>query len=225
MVSRKGRVAEFNRMQERQKQALRQKQAQTRKVRADTLKAAQRVELEKLAAQFQERRTEMKDRHAAQIVEQKAKWRQLSAERKKVWADYRKAFDIPEREQQAGDRITHIRSFYEAARGKTWPSDRQDDQRSPAVRDFNNAAEGRPAEPRRASDGSLVGEFRNAADPTQAAEPTKAGDTGGPAEQLQQQEAEKGWRARRSAAERKADGSYRPRDRDPGRGRSRRGRD
>lgn len=225
MVSRKGRVAEFNRMQERQKQALRQKQVQTRKVRANTLKAAQRVELEKLAVQFQERRTEMRDRHAAQIVEQKAKWRQLSTERKKVWTDYRKTFDIPEREQQADDRSNHVRNFNDAARGKTRPSDRPEDQRSPAVRDFNDAAEGRQAEPRRASDDSLSGEFRNAAEPTQAAEPTKAGDTGGPAEQPQHQEAEKGWRARRSATERKADGSYRPRDRDPGRGRSRRGRD
>lgn len=167
IASRRSRIDQFNRMQQGQKQTLRQRQAQSRRVRADALKAAQRVEIAGLAGEFAQRREDMAARHNAEIAAQKAAWRQLAADRQKVWTDYRKAFGLPEPQQAPVD------------------------ERSPIVRQFDVAAKGceqRPPQPDR-----------------QAPAPDQPG-----------------WRARRSAAERKADGSYRPRSRDPDRSRNRR---
>ena len=48
----------------------------------------------------------MKARHASEVAAQKAVWRQLAAEREKVWSDYRKEFATPEAEQDKADQQT-----------------------------------------------------------------------------------------------------------------------
>ena len=110
-------------------------------------------------------------------------WRQLAAEREKVWSDYRQEFAIKEAEQEnAGQQQSHRDEFREAASGTT-------------------RAEAKPEHERRADQG-------NGADRTLTTEKSTRRD----------------WRARRSAAERKADGTYKKRDRgndDGGRGRQR----
>ena len=92
MISPAARRKQLERQQEIQKQALRKRQAQSRNERAATLKAARRVELAKLSQEFQKDREAMKARHASEVAAQKAVWRQLAAEREKVWSDYRKEF-------------------------------------------------------------------------------------------------------------------------------------
>jgi hypothetical protein len=157
MFSLRARREMFTQMQEGQKTALRNRQAQGRKIRVDTLKAAQRIELHRLAGQFQEDQAMMNKRHSAEIGAQKDAWRKLAIDRKQIWAEYTKEFGQEE----------------SAARSATSTG-------------FNGASSGKASEP-----------------------PSPA-----PPEQ--------GWRARRSATERKADGTYRPRSRDPGRSRRRR---
>lgn len=185
MISPAARRKQFQQQQETEKQALRQRQAQSRNARADTLKAARRVELAKLAQEFQNNRDSMKTRHAAEVAAQKAVWRQLAAEREKVWSDYREEFAIPEpRQDKADGQQSHRDEFREAASGTT-------------------QAVAKPKYERRADKVQ-----RGAADMTPEAEKSTR----------------RGWRARRSAAERKADGSYLKRDRgndDGGRSRQR----
>jgi hypothetical protein len=86
MISPAARRKQFERQQETEKQALRKRQAQSRNERAATLKAARRVELVKLSQEFQKDRDAMKTRHASEVAAQKAVWRQLAAEREKVWS-------------------------------------------------------------------------------------------------------------------------------------------
>jgi len=156
---------------------------QSRNERAATLKAARSIELTKLSQEFQNNRETMKARHASKAAEQKTVWRQLAAEREKVWSDYRKEFAIPEAGQEkAGHQTSHRDGFREAASGTT-------------------RAEAKPGYERRAHKTQ-----KDAAALTPEAEKSSRRD----------------WRARRSAAERKADGSYKKRDRDnDGGGRSR----
>jgi len=60
----------------------------------------------------------MKARHASEVAAQKTVWRQLAAEREKVWSDYRQEFTIKEAEQEnAGQQ--HRDEFREAASGTT----------------------------------------------------------------------------------------------------------
>jgi hypothetical protein len=134
----------------------------------------------------------MKARHAAEMSAQKAEWRDLFAEQAQAWAEYRKAFEIPERNQRRNT----------------------EESRNHARRDeFNEAANGREPHPNRSNGKPLTEHFRDSA----------GGITtpAGPPEQKRRD-----WRARRSAAERKADGSYKTRDRardkdHPGRTRTR----
>jgi hypothetical protein len=114
----------------------------------------------------------MKARHASEVAARKTVWRQLAAEREKVWSDYRQEFAIKEAEQEnAGQQQSHRDEFREAASGIT--------------RDQGNGADRTPTT---------------------------------------EKSTRRDWRARRSAAERKADGTYKKRDRgndDGGRSRER----
>ena len=162
---------QFQQQQETQKQALRQRQAQSRNERAATLKASRRVELAKLSHEFQKDRETMTARHASEVAAQKAVWRQLAAEREKVWSDYRQEFATPEPQQDKGDQHqSHRDEFREAASGTT---------RTEAKREHERTAD-------------------NGAGRIPTTEKSPRRD----------------WRARRSAAERKADGTYKKRDRD-----------
>ena len=105
----------------------------------------------------------MKARHASEVAAQKTVWRQLAAEREKVWSDYRQEFTIKEAEQEnAGQQ--HRDEFREAASGTT-------------------RAEAKPEHERKADQNQ-----GNGGDRTPTTEKSTRRD----------------WRARRSAAERKA---------------------
>lgn len=158
VFSRRARQQQFQRQIEGQKQDLRKRQAQRRQGRADTLRASCRLELSWLSETFQKQRAEMLTRHAGEASKQKAVWRQLAADRAKVWSDYRKAFETGEPVQE---------------------------QKSDSPRQFNDAATGRSQHPDKPKQ-----------ERTPPVEPKKCD-----------------WRARRSAAERKADGSYKTRER------------
>jgi hypothetical protein len=167
MVSGAERYRQLDKLQQNQKQDLRQRQANSRKIRADTLRAARRHEVAQLSQQFERDRAAMKMRHAAEVSRQRTDWRELASERQKVWSEYRQAFQRSEPEREDITQGSPTRDqFHEAATAT----------RSPEVK---------PAQP--------------AADITESAADRSA---------------TKGWRARRTAAERKADGTYRPRNRD-----------
>jgi hypothetical protein len=174
MISPAERRKQFQQQQETQKQALRQRKAQSRNQRAATLKASRRIELAKLSQEFQKNRETMKARHASEVAARKTVWRQLAAEREKVWSDYRQEFPTKEAEQEnAGQQRSHRDQFREAA-----PETAR--------------AEAKPEHERKADQNQ-----GNGADRTPATEkPTR-----------------RDWRARRSAAERKADGTQKTRQR------------
>ncbi len=169
----------FDQVQESQRQTLRKSQAERRKVRADTLRAACRHELAERGAAFQQDRKAMLDRHAADGAAMRAEWRQLAEDRQKGWADYRRQFG-PTRDEEFDDLMSSINPR------------------------FNEAASGKPRQPESGKEEGKTGEKRGG----------EGG--GGSAESNEQQKG--GWKARRKAAQRQADGTYKTRDR-PGRGR------
>jgi hypothetical protein len=158
------RYQQFYKLLDREKQDLRRRQAQTRSMRADTLRAARRHELSELAKSFEREDAMLKSRHEAERAGDKAAWRQLAAERQQVWSDYHRDYARAEPEVQQ-DR---------GGPGRTG---------------------GKEPAPPRGKEAAI------------------------------DQANGKGWRARRSAAERKADGSYRARERNQDRGGRQRQRD
>ena len=127
----------------------------------------------------------MKARHASEVAAQKTVWRQLAAEREKVWSDYRQEFATPEPQQDKGDQHqSHRDEFREAASETTRIEAKPEREREAAQNEGNGVDRTPPVEKSTRRD----------------------------------------WRARRSAAERKADGTYKKRDRgndDGGRSRER----
>jgi hypothetical protein len=181
LVSRNARQQQFQQQQEGQKQALRSRQRTRRKARADTLRAACRAEQARLAENFLDKRKDLQARHARETAAQKAARRDLAVERDQTWAEYRRTFEIPERDQrrdQGGERTTREQ--------------------------FNAAAKGEDRQPGSAQQTSIADQFRGSA-------------AGGSAQAASPEPKRRDWRARRSAAERKADGSYKARDRNRGR--------
>jgi hypothetical protein len=84
IISPAARRKQFERQQETQKQALRKRQAQSRNERAAT-----------------------KARHASEVAAQKMVWRQLAAEREKVWSEYRREFATQESQDKADQQQSH----------------------------------------------------------------------------------------------------------------------
>ncbi len=163
-------------IQQQEKQSLRQSQFERRKARADMLRAACRHELAERSAEFQRSRKAMLERHANEAAVIRAEWRQLADDRQKAWADYRREFNSPARDQFDELWASMSQRFNKASTGRE-----QDQKESGKARD--GKGEGRAG----------------------------SGDA-------QQQNG--GWRKRRTADERRADGNYKPRNR-PGRGRNR----
>jgi hypothetical protein len=116
----------------------------------------------------------MKARHASDVAAQKTVWRQLAAEREKVWSGYRTEFATPEPQQDVGQQKFHRDEFRDAASGATESGANPERERK-ADQNQGNEADRAP---------------------------------------IPEKSPRRDWRARRSAAERKADGSYKKRDRD-----------
>ncbi len=190
LVSGNERRRQFQKLQERNKKGLQERQAQSKRNRADVLRAARRVELARLSDEYRRSRRAMVERHAREIVVERAEWKKVAAERQKNWVDFKRDFATPEPGRDAAQygesaREVFLRAASQEAeqKQKLSPPDRQ---KPPAGH----------------------------ADPPRSASVSKS-EREAPAET-------KGWRARRSAAERRADGSYRERERPSGRnGRSR----
>ena len=190
LVSGNERRRQFQKLQERNKRGLQERQAQSKRKRADVLRAAHRVELARLSDEYRRSRRAMVERHAQEVAAERVEWKKVAAERQKTWADFKREFAAREPTRDASKhsvsaREDFLRTAPQAAAVETKLS-RTDRENSPADK----------------------------ASPMQSA-PVPKGDKEGAGEN-------KNRRARRSAAERRADGSYRTRDRPSGRnGRSR----
>ena len=190
LVSGNERRRQFQKLQERNKKGLQERQAQSKRKRADVLRAARGLELARLSDEYRRSRRVMVERHAKEIAAERAEWKKVATERQKNWADFKREFAMPELTRDAPKHSVSAREDFL----RTASQDAEVKQkRSPA--DRRNAAADKTS-------------------PLQSATVPKDG-------KLAEGET-KNWRARRSAAERRADGSYRTRDRTPGRnGRSR----
>jgi hypothetical protein len=172
-VSLSQRRAAFEKGLEHEKGMLRQTQAQRRKARADTLRAACRHELAQNTALFKQQRNALSERHAGEVIAERAEWRAIAAERDKAWAEFRREFSARDVQREAGAASALRQQFNGAASGEERAATQAQTEGKAGGREGNGAAGAPPV----------------------------------------QKEAKTGWRARRSAEERKADGSYKPRDR------------
>ena len=159
--------------------ALSDKQFATRKVRAERVKALRDAQMKALSVAFDIQKQALDLRHEQEIDRQRQDWRDLAAERTKLWDEWRQEFDIKPRQIQ--------RTGTGDSRSASPPR-----PRSKAQEQFLGA--GKPvarAKPK-APDSRVIEKFEDSAKPN-APKP--------------------GYRQRRSAAERKADGTYKPRQR------------
>ena len=181
---------QFQKLQERNKKGLQERQAQSKRKRADVLRAARGLELARLSDEYRRSRRVMVERHAKEIAAERAEWKKVATERQKNWADFKREFAMPEPTRDApkhsvSAREDFLRTASQDAKVK----------KSVSPADRKNAA-------------------ADKASPMQSAPVPKDGKLAAGEN--------KNWRARRSAAERRADGSYRARERPSGRnGRSR----
>jgi Relaxase/Mobilisation nuclease domain len=177
------------------KKTLSEKQSGRRKVRADKLRHIRDAQLATLSAAYDIQKQALDLRHAEEIKNQKQEWRDLSARRDQLWGEWRAEFGIKERPRRQGDG------------GKTGDGDQGSagDQGGggkapvPPIRkrpadQFANANKILTEKPKRAAESRVQKEFTPAAAPE--SDRPKAG-----------------WKQRKSAAERKLDGSYKPRQR------------
>ena len=168
---------------------LSEKQFGSRKLRAGRIRLVRDAQLATLSKAYDLQKEHLDRRHAQEIEQQKAEWRGLSTERKKLWEEWYAEFGI-----------SRGRGRTDQGSGSQAGSGSGGDTRgpSPAPRPLREqfAEAGRPAKtPTPRQDKSRVrAKFAQEAKPDP--EPPKPG-----------------WKRRRSAAERTADGSYRPRTR------------
>ena len=176
------------------KKALSERQFGTRKVRADKLRHICDAQLATLSAAYDLQKQALDLRHAQEIKQQKQEWRDLSARRDQLWDEWRAEFGIRERPRRQGDGG----GAGDGDQGSA--GDQGGGGKSPAP------ARKRPAD-----------QFANAnkilAEKPKRAAASKVGQEFTPAAAPESDRPKAGWKQRRSAAERKQDGSYKPRQR------------
>ncbi len=190
--------------------ALSDRQFGKRKTRADRVKIIRDAQMQALAHAYDIQKAALELRHAQEIAAQKQEWRALSADRKKLWDEWRQEFGVRQRAQRTG---TGSQGSGDNGRAPIRPKDH-----------FPDAPNGAPADP-----GDVAGQSVKEQPPKPAKQFLGAGQplrktTPKPADSRLKAEFERGpspappepkagWKKRRSAAERREDGSYRPRNR------------
>jgi hypothetical protein len=175
--------------------ALSEKQFGSRKARADKLRHIRDAQLATLSAAYDIQKQALDLRHAAEIKKQKQEWRDLSTKRDQLWAEWRTEFGIRDRPRRQSDG-SQAGSGDQGSAG-----DRGGDGKAPAPPARKRPADQFPTadkilaeKQKRAAESPFKKEFAPAATP----EPIRP---------------KAGWKQRRTAAERKLDGSYKPRRR------------
>ena len=192
--------------------ALSDKQFGKRKHRAAKVKILRDAQLETLARAYDIQKEALDLRHAQEVDRQKQEWRELAAERKKLWDEWKQEFGVRQRQRQTarsgsgGD----SRSRTPAAPNlKDQFPDNQKTAGTGQVRDARTMPAQPPPRP--------TEQFPGVGQPVRKAAPKPADlrvrSEFAPAAAKDAQQPKAGWKKRRSAAERKADGSYKPRDR------------
>jgi hypothetical protein len=193
--------------------ALSDKQFGKRKVRAEKVKIVRDAQMQALARAFDIQKKALDLRHAQEIDRQKQEWRELGAERKKLWDEWKQEFGVRQRQRQ-----TARSGSGGDSRGRTPATPKLKDQ-FPDISQMAGAGQTRdarkmPAQPTpRATE-----QFLGAGKPVQTTAQKKAAESPvkeqfAPAANPDSPHPKAGWKKRRSAAERKADGSYKPRTR------------
>ena len=171
-----------------------EKQFGSRKVRADRIRLVRDAQLETLARAYDLQKQELDRRHAQEIEKQRLDWKALSIERKRLWDQWQAEFEDADRKRRAGQ-------------GSQGGDGRARSPAPPRPKDHF------PDMPKMAPDDQFA-----ALDKMVRQSPPKPDDSRvtrdfAPAAAPESPQSKAGWKKRRSAAERKADGSYKPRDR------------
>jgi hypothetical protein len=197
LVSAKARREVMTARQALATRALSDKQFGKRKHRADRVKILRDAQMQALGVAFDIQKEALDQKHEHEIERQKQDWRDLSTERQKLWDEWREEFGVRERQRQTarsgqgGD-----------SRGRTAAAPKLKNQfpdggklasQPPPKATERFLGAGKPVARPKAADSRAKAEF----DPAAAKEKSQ----------------KPGYKQRRSAAERKADGSYKPRQR------------
>jgi hypothetical protein len=138
------------------------------------------AQMKALSVAFDIQKQALDQRHEQEVDRQRQDWRDLAAERTKLWEEWRAEFDIKPRQTQRTGTGGDSRSASPSR------------PRSKAQEQFLGAGKPVARTSARTPDSRVAQKFEDSAKP-EAPKP--------------------GWRQRKSAAERKADGTYKPRQR------------
>ena len=190
--------------------SLSNKQFGKRKTRADRVKLVRDAQMQALAHAYDIQKQALDHRQAQEIERQKQEWRALSTERKKLWDEWREEFGVRQRQQRTG---AGSQGGGGTARAPIRPKDHFPDAPNKAPADASGDG-GQPAKkqpPKPAEQFLGAGRPLRKTTPKPADSRLKAEFEPGPSPAPPDPKA--GWKKRRSAAERREDGSYRPRNR------------
>jgi hypothetical protein len=182
MVSGRLRRVAFDAQQEALKHGLRHRQRAARTRRAGVLEAARNAELAQAAERFEAKKAALRAAAQAERAQERVAWQTLDREREEQWAAWRVTFGIGSRPHAAQ---VQARQAQDAAQGHGPSGDGKDWGDGWTYRRQSGGA---PAS--RAPSPSLPPGAEDSATPDPAAR--------------------QAWKARRSAAQRKADGDYKP---------------
>ncbi len=178
--------------------ALSEKHFGKRKVRADRIRLVRDAQLAALSGAYDIQKDDLDRRHAREIEEQKLGWKTLSAERKRLWEEWHAEFG-----QTQGRQRTDRGSSDQGSGG----NGRAPSPAPPRARDHF------PDAPRKPSPGRAADPNKPVEKPAPKPANSRAKGDFTPAAKPEDDPPKPGWKRRRSAAERKADGSYKPRNR------------
>jgi hypothetical protein len=166
--------------------ALSDKQFGKRKTRADKIRLVRDAQMQTLAAAFDIQKHALEARHAQEIDRQKQEWRELATERTKLWDEWKQEFGMRQRQRQTAQG-GHGGDTRAAPPPRPRPRTNTTEQFLGAGKPVRKTAP-------KPDDSRIKTEF----EPAASKEPSQP---------------KPGWKQRRSAAERRADGSYKPRPR------------
>jgi Relaxase/Mobilisation nuclease domain len=191
--------------------ALSDKQFGKRQVRAERVKVLRDAQMQALAVAFDIQKAALDQRHEQEIATQKQGWRDLAKQRKELWDQWREEFGVRQRQRE-----TARAGSGGDSRGRTAAAPKLQTQ-------FPGAP--KPARPNQSIDAGVTAKkkppkvtekFLGAGKPVTKPKPPdpRPSVEFAPAASKDTPQPKPGYKQRRSAAERRAEGSYKPRQRD-----------
>jgi Relaxase/Mobilisation nuclease domain len=192
--------------------ALSDKQFGKRKARADKIRLVRDAQMHTLACAFDIQKHALEARHAQEIDRQKQEWRELATERTKLWDEWKQEFGVRQRQRSTARAGSGGDSRGRTAAAPKLKNQFPDPTKTVRPDPLVDAGKTAKKQPPKATE-KFLGAGKPVARPKPKPPDSRIKTEFQPAASKEPPQPKPGWKQRRSAAERKADGSYKPRPR------------